>query len=162
MAIRKLNTKRTDVRLLLEADEPVELPPAEIEEGAVVVQFDSVRPFIPELLETLRAGTVAELVPVMIDGSTFAIHTRTRTFWVKLWHAAGGDLSRIERAQVISCLPSTRGLQVIVGEDDDGDFDDDDFDDGELDGGEFDEDDSDEDDDEDDEGGAPVNPQPES
>jgi hypothetical protein len=156
MAIRKLNTKRTDVRLLLEADEPVELPPAEIEESAIVVQFDNVRPFIPELLETLRAGTVAELVPVMIDGSTFAIHTRTRTFWVKLWHAAGGDLSRIERAQVISCLPSTRGLQVIVGdEDEDDDFDDEDAD-------EFDEDDFDEDDDSDDTTGAPVNPQPET
>ena len=152
MAIRKLNTKRTDVRLLLEADEPVELPPAEIEESAVVVQFDNVRPFIPELLETLRAGTLAELVPVMLDGSTFAIHTRTRTFWVKLWHAAGGDLTRIERAQVISCLPSTRGLQVIVGDDDEDDFDDE----------EFDEDDFDETDEEDDEGGAPINPQPET
>ena len=153
MAIRKLNTKRTDVRLLLEADEPVELPPAEIEEGAVVVQFEQVKPYVPELLETLRAGTIAELVPVMIDGSTFAIHTRTRTFWVKLWHAAGGDLTRIERAQVISCLPSTRGLQVVVGdEDEDEDFD----------AEEFDEDDFDETDNEDDEGGAPVNPQPET
>ncbi|HEX8634690.1 MAG TPA: hypothetical protein VF703_11135 [Pyrinomonadaceae bacterium] len=154
MAIRKLNTKRTDVRLLLEADEAVELPPAEIEEGAIVVQFDNVRPFIPELLETLRAGTLAELVPVMLDGSTFAIHTETRTFWVKLWHAAGGDLSRIERAQVISCLPSTRGLQVIVGDEDK----DDDYDDEELDDVEFEEDD----DDDDDEVGAPVKPQPES
>ena len=154
MAIRKLNTKRTDVRLLLEADEAVELPPAEIEEGAIVVQFDNVRPFIPELLETLRAGTLAELVPVMLDGSTFAIHTRTHTFWVKLWHAAGGDLSRIERAQVISCLPSTRGLQVIVGDEDE----DDDYDEEELDDVEFEEDD--EDDDEDD--AVPVNQQPES
>ena len=154
MAIRKLNTKRTDVRLLLEADEPVELPPAEIEQSAVVVQFEQVRPFIPELLETLRAGTVAELVPVMLDGSTFAIHTRSRTFWVKLWHAAGGDLTRIERAQVISCLPSTRGLQVIVGDEDE----DDDFDDEELDDVEFEEDEDDDDDDD----GVPVNPQPES
>jgi hypothetical protein len=157
MAIRKLNTKRTDVRLLLEADEPVELPPAQVEESAVVVQFDNVRPFIPELLETLRAGTVAELVPVMLDGSTFAVHTETRTFWVKLWHAAGGDLSRIERAQVISCLPSTRGLQVVVGDD----FDDDTDDLDDEDGDEFDEDDFDEDDDSDYDG-APVKPQPET
>jgi hypothetical protein len=155
MAIRKLNNQRTDARLLLEADEPVELPPAHIEESAVVVQFDNVRPFLPELLETLRAGTIAELVPVMIDGSTFAIHTQTRTFWVKLWHAAGGDLTRIERAQVISCLPSTRGLQVIVGDEDE----DDDFDDEELDDVEFEEDD---DDDDDEEVGAPAKPQPES
>ncbi|HZH32688.1 MAG TPA: hypothetical protein VEY11_18120 [Pyrinomonadaceae bacterium] len=153
MAIRKLNNQRTDARLLLEADEPVELPPAQVEESALVVQFDNMRPHLPELLETLRAGTVAELIPVMIDGSTFAIHTRTRTFWVKLWHAAGGDLTRIERAQVISCLPSTRGLQVIVGDEDD-----DDDDDEELDDVEFEEDD--EDDDEDD--AVPVKPQPES
>ncbi|HEY0100138.1 MAG TPA: hypothetical protein VGB76_14405 [Pyrinomonadaceae bacterium] len=153
MAIRKQNTQRTDARLLLESDEPVELPPAEIEESAVIVQFDNVKPFIPELLETLREGTIAELVPVMLDGSTFAIHTRTRTFWVKLWHAnnSEGDLSRIERAQVLSCLPSTRGLQVIVGEEDEEDFADE----------EFDEDDFDETDDTD-EGGAPVNPQPET
>jgi hypothetical protein len=158
MAIRKQNTQRTDARLLLESDEAVELPPAEIEESAVIVQFDNVKPFIPELLETLRAGTVAELVPVMLDGSTFAIHTRTRTFWVKLWHAnnSEGQLTRIERAQVLSCLPSTRGLQVIVGDEDEDDFDEDEFDDEE-----FDEDDFDEDDEED-EGGAPVNPQPET
>ena len=152
MAIRKLNTQRTDARLLLEADEPVELPPAEIEESAVVVQFDSVKPFIPELLETLRAGTVAELVPVMLDGSTFAIHTPTRTFWVKLWHS-NAEMTRIERAQVLSCLPSTRGVQVIVGAAE--------FNEDELEADEFGEEDFDEEDDSDDED-VPVNPQPET
>jgi hypothetical protein len=139
MAIRKLNTQRTDARLLLEADEAVELPPAEIDESAVIVQFDSAKPFIPELLETLRAGTLAEIVPVMRDGSTFAVHTQTRTFWVKLWHANGGELTRIERAQVLSCLPSTRGLHVVVGaaEFEDDEFDEDELDEGELDDEEF-------------------------
>jgi hypothetical protein len=66
------------------------------------------------LLAVLRAGTVAEPVPVMIDGSTFAVHGDTRTFWVKLWHAAGSEMTKIDRAQVISCLPSTRGVQVLV------------------------------------------------
>jgi hypothetical protein len=33
---------------------------------------------------------------------------------VKLWHAAGTELTKIDRAQVISCLPSTRGVQVLV------------------------------------------------
>lgn len=136
MAIRKMKTQRqqTDARLLLESDDPVELPPAAVEEAAVVVQFDNLRQYVPELLETLRAGTTAELVPVMRDGSTFAVHTRTRTFWVKLWHA-GADTSRVERVQVLSCLPSTRGVQVVVGDaeefggDDDFDeFDDDDTD----------------------------------
>ncbi len=136
MAIRKLKTQRTDVRLLLEADEPVELPPAEVEESAVVVQFDNMRPFIHELVTTLRAGTHAELVPVMRDGSTFAIHTETRTFWVKLWHAAD-NMARVERVQVLSCLPSMRGIQVLTDEPDavaDDEFDDEEF---------FDEDDTD-------------------
>ncbi|MGH9945173.1 MAG: hypothetical protein ACRD9R_22715 [Pyrinomonadaceae bacterium] len=114
MAIRKLKTQtqKTDVRLQLEADEPVELPPAEVDESAAVVQFDQMKPFVPELLETLRAGTVAELVPVMRDGSTFAIHTRTRTFWVKLWHASS-ERTKVDRVQVLSCMPSTRGVQIV-------------------------------------------------
>ena len=114
MPVVKKRNYQTETRLLLESDEPVELPPAEIADGSVLVQFDKFKPFIPELLETLRAGTVAEPVPVMIDGSTFAVHGPTRTFWVKLWHAAGSDMTRIDRAQVISCLPSTRGVQVVV------------------------------------------------
>ena len=40
----------------------------------------------------------------MVDGSTFAIHGSTRTFWVKP-HAAGTDMMKIDRAQVISCIP---------------------------------------------------------
>src|SRR5919199_6820339 len=122
MPIVKKRNEQTETRLLLESDEAVELPPAEIEDGAVLVQFDKFKPYIPELLETLRAGTVAEPVPVMLDGSTFAVHGETRTFWVKLWHAANSEMSRIERAQVISCLPSTRGVQIVV---DDMDTDDD-------------------------------------
>jgi hypothetical protein len=50
----------------------------------------------------------------MIDGSTFAIHGSTRTFWVKLWHAARSEMTKIDRAQVISCIPSTRGVQIRV------------------------------------------------
>jgi hypothetical protein len=128
MAIRKTKTQtqRTDARLLLEADDAVELPPAEVEESAVILQFDNLRQYVPELIATLRAGTVAELVPVMRDGSTFAVHTETRTFWVKLWHAGGSDMTRIERVQVLSCLPSTRGVQILVGDEEE--FDDEEFD----------------------------------
>jgi hypothetical protein len=114
MPIVKKRNQQTESRLLLESDEPVELPPAEVEDGAVIVQFEKFKPYVSELLETLRAGTVVETVPVMMDGSTFAVHGRTRTFWVKLWHAARSEQTRIERVQVISCLPSTRGLQIIV------------------------------------------------
>ena len=114
MAIVKKRNEQTETRLLLESKEPVELPPAEIADSAVLVQFDKFKPYVPELLETLRAGTTAEPVPVMLDGSTFAIHTNTRTFWVKLWHAASTELTHIDRAQIISCLPSTRGIQIVV------------------------------------------------
>lgn len=114
MPVVKKRNLQTETRLLLEGDEPVELPPAEIEDRNILVQFEKFKPFISELLEELRSGTLAEPVPVMNDGSTFAIHGETRTFWVKLWHAAGTELTRIDRAQVISCIPSTRGVQIKV------------------------------------------------
>ena len=119
MPVVKKRDHPTEFRLLLESGDPVELPPAEIADNALLVQFEKFRPYIPELLDALRAGANAEPVAVMNDGSTFAIHGVTRTFWVKLWHAAGSDLTRIERAQVISCLPSTRGTNVIIGDSDD-------------------------------------------
>ncbi|MFN2530606.1 MAG: hypothetical protein ABR555_04835 [Pyrinomonadaceae bacterium] len=114
MPVVKKRNEQTETRLLLESAEPVQLPPAEIEDNAVLVQFDRFRPYVSELLEALRAGATAEPVPVMLDGSTFAIHGETRTFWVKLWHAAATDMRKIDRAQIISCLPSTRGVQVLV------------------------------------------------
>ncbi|MGB7923247.1 MAG: hypothetical protein WCF57_08385 [Pyrinomonadaceae bacterium] len=127
MPVVKKRNEQTETRLLLESDGPVELPPATIEDGDVIAQFEAHKPHVPELLEALRAGTVAEPVPVMLDGSTFVIHGATRTFWVKLWHAAKSDMSRIERAQVISCLPSTRGAQIVIADyDDDYETDDDD------------------------------------
>jgi hypothetical protein len=114
MPIVKKRNEQTETRLLLESVDPVDLPAAEIDDKAILVQFEKFKPFIPELLEVLRGGTIAEPVPVMLDGSTFAVHGQTKTFWVKLWHAAGSEMTKIDRAQVISCLPSTRGVQIIV------------------------------------------------
>src|ERR1041385_7000955 len=114
MPVVKKRNQQTESRLLLEGDEPVELPPAEIEDRNVLVQFEKFKPFVPELLEELRDGTIAEPVAVMNDGSTFAIHCETKTFWVKLWHASGTDLTKIDRVQIISCIPSTRGVQIVV------------------------------------------------
>ncbi len=116
MPIVKKRDHQTEFRLLLESAYPVDLPPAEVSADAVLVQFEKLRPFIPELIQTLQAGAFAEPVAVMNDGSTFAIHGETRTFWVKVWHAAGSKLTKIERVQVISCLPSTRGTNVIIGD----------------------------------------------
>jgi hypothetical protein len=117
MPVVKKRNEQTETRLLLESGESVDLPPAEIQEQNVLVQFPQYKPFVPELLQALREGTVAEPVPVMLDGSTFAIHGQTRTFWVKLWHAAGSEMGKIDRVQVLSCLPSTRGVQVVFGDD---------------------------------------------
>src|ERR671921_1001331 len=129
MPVVKKRNQQTESRLLLESDEPVELPPAEVEDSAVVLQFEQFRQYVPELLEELRDGTLAEPVPVMMDGSTFVVHGDTRSFWVKLWHSSP-EQTRIERVQIISCLPSTRGVQILVddpeGYDDEEDFDDED------------------------------------
>jgi hypothetical protein len=85
----------------------------------------------------------------MMDGSTFVVHGDTRSFWVKLWHASP-EMTRIERVQIISCLPSTRGINILVEdpEGDDGEEDDDDYADEE---GDFDEEDEDFDDDDEEE-----------
>jgi len=136
MPVVKKRNQQTESRLLLESDEPVELPPAEVDESAVVLQFEQFRQYVPELLEELRDGTEAEPVPVMMDGSTFVVHGDTRSFWVKLWHSSP-EMTRVERVQIISCLPSTRGMHILVEdpedyddeEAEDDDFDDDDEDD---------------------------------
>jgi hypothetical protein len=114
MPVVKKRNEQTETRLLLESDDPVELPPAEISEKDVLFQFDKFKPYLPELIDELRAGTIAEPVTVMNDGATFAVHGATRTFWVKIWHSAGTDMTRIERVQVLSCIPSTRGIKILV------------------------------------------------
>jgi hypothetical protein len=153
MPVVKKRNQQTESRLLLESNEPVELPPAEVEESAVVLQFEQFRQYVPELLEELRDGTLAEPVPVMMDGSTFVVHGDTRSFWVKLWHSTP-EQTRIERVQIISCLPSTRGIQILVDEPealgDFGDYDDEDEDD------ELDDDDNELDDGDDDDAGGTV------
>src|SRR5258708_13163542 len=106
MPIVKKRDHQTEFRLLLESAEPVDLPPAEVSVEAVLVQFEKLRPYIPELIDELRAGTLVEPVAVMNDGSTFAIHGETPTFWVKLLHTAGSGLTKIQRVQLITFLPS--------------------------------------------------------
>lgn len=113
MAIVKKRNEETATALLLEEGETVELPPAEIDEGAIILNSENYRPFLPELLDELREGTTAEPVAVVNDGATLAIEGKTRTFWVKLWHKTDSDLTHIERAQVISCLPSNRNIKIV-------------------------------------------------
>src|SRR5262245_48034659 len=114
MPVVKKRNQQTETRLLLESAEPVDLPPAKVEESAVILQFEKFRPWVAELLHVLRSGTIAEPIPIMLDGSTFVIHGQIQTFWVKIWHASGSEMTEIDRVQVISCLPSTRGVQVLI------------------------------------------------
>jgi hypothetical protein len=153
MPVVKKRNQQTESRLLLESDEPVELPPAEVEESAVVLQFEQFRQYVPELLEELRDGTEATPVPVTMDGSTFVVHGDTRSFWVKLWHSSP-EMTRIERVQIISCLPSTRGLQLLVEDPEDFDETDDLDDEDDY----ADEDDLGDDEDDDEEDDAPAAP----
>src|ERR1043165_3394002 len=147
MPVVKKRNQQTESRLLLESDDPVELPPAEVEESAVVLQFEQFRQYVPELLEELRDGTLAEPVPVMMDGATFVVHGDTRSFWVKLWHSSS-EMTRIDRVQIISCLPSTRGVQILMDDPEgDDDFDDEDDYADDIAGDEEYDDDDDEDDD---------------
>lgn len=140
MPVVKKRNQQTESRLLLESDEPVELPPAEVDDSAVVLQFEQFRQYVPELLEELRDGVEATPVPVMMDGATFVVHGDTRSFWVKLWHSSP-EMTRIERVQIISCLPSTRGINILVEDPEGGDVDeeDDDY----ADEGDFDDEDED-------------------
>jgi hypothetical protein len=114
MAIHKTRNEQIENSLLLESTEEIELPPAEIDEDAVTLQFESFRPFVPELIEELEEGTVAETVPVIKDGSTFQIHGETRTFWVKIWHAANSEMTEIARVQVLNCLPKMRNVRIVL------------------------------------------------
>jgi hypothetical protein len=117
MAIHKKREHgRAAARLLLEATEPVELPPAEINQSGVTIEREEFRPHLGELFAALRAGGQVEPAPVVRNDSIFVIHGRTRTFWVRLWHR---DESRaqIDRLHVTSCLPLTRGLRISTGAD---------------------------------------------
>ena len=114
MAIQKKRHDEIANSLLLEASEAVELPPAEVDPNGVTLHFETFAPFVPEILEELRKGTVAETVPVIKDGSTFAIHGQTKTFWVKIWHQPNSEMSVIDRLQILNCLPSMRNVKVIL------------------------------------------------
>ncbi len=113
MAIIKKRNEETATVLLLETGEAIELPPAEIDESAIILASENFRAFLPELLEKLHEGTAAEPVAVVNDGATLAIEGKTKTFWVKLWHKTGSDLTVIERAQVTSCLPSNKNIKIL-------------------------------------------------
>ncbi len=115
MAIHKRREEsgRVAARLLLESTEPVELPPAELDEQDATVEREEFRPHLPELFNELRAGGWAEPAPMVQSDSIFVIDGETRVFWVRLWHT-DESRTRIARLHVLSCLPQTPNVQINI------------------------------------------------
>lgn len=114
MAIhRRKSETRAAARLLLESDEPVELPEAEINEAGITLEREEFRQYLPELLEELHDGCRVTPAPVVMSNSMFVVHADTRTFWIRVWHT---DESRtaIDRLHVTSCIPLTRQIHAVI------------------------------------------------
>lgn len=114
MAIHKKHAEgMVAARLLLQSPEPLELPPAEINEAGITLEREEFRPHLEELLIELRDGIRVSPVPMMNTDSMFVIHADTRSFWVRIWHT---DESRtnIDRLHITSCLPLMRHVSVSI------------------------------------------------
>ena len=112
MAIhRKREEAKPGSRLLLESEDPVVLPPAEINTDGLSLEREEFRPFVEELLGLLRAGVTATPAPVVMSNSVFVIEGQTRSFWVRLWHFEG-DQTKIDRLHLSSCPPRVPGLRL--------------------------------------------------
>lgn len=117
MAIHKRREEsgRVAARLLLESTEPVELPPAEIDEQDASVEREEFRQYLPELFDALNEGGWVEPAPMVQSDSIFVIDGETRVFWVRLWHT-DGSRTRIARLHVLSCLPQMPNIQINIGD----------------------------------------------
>ncbi len=60
MAVVKKRNQQTETRLLLESNEPVELPPAEISDNGVLFQFEKFKPYLSELPSTRGVKIVVD------------------------------------------------------------------------------------------------------
>jgi hypothetical protein len=113
MAIHKRREEsgRVAARLLLESKEPVELPPAEIDEQDASVEREEFRQYLPELFDALSEGGWADPAPMVQSDSIFVIDGETRSFWVRLWHT-DESRTRIARLHVLNCLPFTPSIKI--------------------------------------------------
>ncbi|HKQ77058.1 MAG TPA: hypothetical protein VJ810_25405 [Blastocatellia bacterium] len=117
MAIHKRREEsgRVAARLLLESTEPVELPPAEIDDQDATVEREEFRQYLPELLDALEEGGWVDPAPMVQSDSIFVIEGETRSFWVRLWHT-DESRTRIARLHVLSCLPHTPAFKINFGD----------------------------------------------
>jgi hypothetical protein len=112
MAIhRRREEARPGARLVLESDEPVELPAAAVNLDGVTLEREEFRPHLEQLLDMLEQGTTATPAPVVMSDSIFVIEGSTRTYWVRIWHL-GPERTLIDRLHVVSCVPRIRGLKL--------------------------------------------------
>lgn len=119
MAIHKRREEgKTATRMLLEAAEPVELPPAEVNEAGATLERAEFKPYLAELLAALSQGGVVVPAPMVMSDSIFVVHGQTRTFWVRLWHT-DETRTEIDRLHVSACLPLARGVRIDIGADKD-------------------------------------------
>ena len=117
MAIHKRREESGKVaaRLLLESTEPVELPPAEIDDQGATVEREEFRQYLPELFDALEEGGWVDPAPMVQSDSIFVIEGETRSFWVRLWHT-DESRTRIARAHVLSCLPLAPSVKINIGD----------------------------------------------
>ena len=101
---RREESGRAAARLLLESAEPVELPPAELNEQDASIEREEFRQYLPELFDALREGGWVDPAPMVQSDSIFVIEGETRVFWVRLWHTYE-TRTGIARLHVLSCLP---------------------------------------------------------
>jgi len=111
---RREESGRSAARLLLESAEPVELPPAELDEQDASIEREEFRQYLPELFDALREGGWVDPAPMVQSDSIFVIEGETRVFWVRLWHT-DESRTRIARLHVVSCLPFAPTVTVNLG-----------------------------------------------
>ncbi|MEP7270055.1 MAG: hypothetical protein ABI882_01045 [Acidobacteriota bacterium] len=112
MAIHsKRQEHKPGARMLLQSEEPVELPPAEINLDGVTFEREEFRLYLEQLTERLAAGVSAQPAPVVMSDSIFVIDGLTRSFWVRIWHL-DPERTRIDRMHITSCLPRIPGLRL--------------------------------------------------
>lgn len=111
---KREESSRAAARLLLESQEPVELPPAELNEEDVTIERETFRPHLPELFEVLREGDVVMPAPLVQSDSVFVVEGDTRSFWIRIWHT-DETRTKVARAHVLSCLPHAPVIKVNLG-----------------------------------------------
>ncbi|MBO0721483.1 MAG: hypothetical protein J2P41_11715 [Blastocatellia bacterium] len=100
-------------RQLLESASPVDLPPVEVDAEDASLEREEFRPYLPELLEALRAGGTVNPAPIVQSDSVFVIDGKTRSFWVRLWYS-DQSRTRIARLHILSCLPRAPGFKINI------------------------------------------------